>query len=267
MMTDETKDILDGQQIPTINLLALQGQDLLAEKLRGCVPHSRCRQLYCAQCSYIRGLDLSNRCTEAVLASADRYEAIYGKPLAMYAFTVKVDDVPVQALRTAAEKMVLDLYEVISEYSSKGIILGSTATFEAPPAQQHGIVTQEFHPHFHGLFAVETVDARVLPIFSALPAEWDGDGDNENRMLLNKEAIVRYVTYCHKAIPDQFAGRWQVRREQPATFLARANALQNFQLCRSTGYFRPAAKTSPRTATRRLQRLDKVTRREKLKHK
>jgi hypothetical protein len=262
----EFNAIVQGAQVATINLLTLQGHKLHAAKLRSCKRRSRCRQGYCAQCSYIRGLDLSNRCTAAVLAAADRYETINGKPLAMYAFTVKVDDVPVQELRPAVDLMALKLYEVISGYSNQGIILGSQSFMEAPHAESGGAAMQTFHPHMHGLIAIAKLDARTVLAFHDLPAEWDVEDDRTvKRTPLSGDGVRSYVTYCNKALPREFAEQWQGLLNDPGSFLARAGVMKNFQIGRFTGYFKPTAKRPACRATRRLQRLDQVTRREKIK--
>jgi hypothetical protein len=248
----------DLQAMTTTMLLSDCGNAQYAAETSGCVWGSLCGQRYCPRCVRTAARARRDSSELALLVAAAEYEAAHGRPLSFITYTVRGTDVFVSDLRKTANQMTRDNSKMVS--NRPRVILGSVAVFEAPPSKSGGAVMQEkVRPHLHCCLAVTDPNAQALLAFREQPqVYW---GFNEKSL----EEAVGWINYMNKVSDTDSADYWQGELQQPEIFVRRAEQMKNFQLCRSTGKLRPPA--SPRAVTQRLRRLDRLTRREKMKHK
>jgi hypothetical protein len=247
----------DLQAMTTAMLLSGHGNAHYAAETSGCVWDSQCGQRYCPRC--VRTTARARRdASELALLVAAEAKALAGEPFCFITYTVRGTEVFVSDLRKAADRMTKDHSKMVS--NRPRVILGSTAVFEAPPSKSGGAVMQEkVHAHLHCCLAITDPHAQALLAFREEPqVYW---GFNEKSL----EEAIGWINYMNKVSDTDSADYWQGELQQPEIFVRRAEQMKNFQLCRSTGKLRPPA--SPRAVTQRLRRLDRLTRREKMKHK
>jgi hypothetical protein len=238
--------IEDLQTQTTAMLLGDYGNAQYAAETSGCVWGSLCGQRYCPRC--VRTAARARRhASELALLVAAEAKALAGEPFCFITYTISDPDVHVS-----------DLSKMVS--NRPRVILGSVAVFEAPPSKSGGAVMQEkVHAHLHCCLAITDPHAQALLAFREEPqVYW---GFNEKSL----EEAIGWINYMNKVSDTDSADYWQGLLQQPEIFVQRAEQMKNFQLCRSTGKLRPAV--SPRAVTLRLRRLDRLTRREKLKRK